>query len=94
MIKKAKVESDNLNVIQGLSKTTPYGIVIPKKKKFTAKDCLRLHSNLIRSFIQGQIEDTSAKTLSYLLSNFLAAYQQVELENRITELEKRLPNGL
>ena len=72
------------------SKNTPYKINIPRNKKFTAKDILRLHSNLIRSFINGSIESNEAKTLSYLCSNYLAALQGTELEQKLQEIESRI----
>ncbi|MHB8578984.1 MAG: hypothetical protein ACYDA4_03875 [Ignavibacteriaceae bacterium] len=89
----AKINSsDELKVIdikEG-SENTPYKIIIPRNKKFTAKDILRLHSNLIRSFINGSIESNEAKTLSYLCSNYLAALQGTELEEKLSAIEERI----
>ncbi|MHB8337931.1 MAG: hypothetical protein ACYDEE_11000 [Ignavibacteriaceae bacterium] len=72
------------------SKNTPYKINIPRNKKFNAKDILRLHSNLIRSFINGSIESNEAKTLSYLCSNYLEALQGTEIEEKLKAIEERI----
>ena len=66
------------------------GIKIPKKRKFAAKDILRIHSQLISTFIKGTLDSSEAKTLSYLCTNYLAALSQVELETRLAELEERV----
>ena len=66
------------------------GIRIPKKRKFAAKDILRIHSQLISVFIKGTLDSSEAKTLSYLCTNYLAALSQVELEIRLSELEERV----
>ena len=78
--------------LQKDSGNNPYKINIPRKKKFSPKDILRLHSNLIRSFIAGTIESNEAKTLSYLCSNYLQALEGVEIEKRLSELEEKLPD--
>lgn len=88
MNQKTKTQSSKLSIIKNLNSNT-YGIPLPKKKKLSAKDVLRLHSALIRSFINGNIEESSAKTLSYLLSNFLASYQAFEMEQRLIKLEEK-----
>ena len=67
----------------------PYKITLPRNKKFNSKDILRLHSNLIKSFINGSIESNEAKTLSYLCSNYLQALQGVEVEERLKTLEEK-----
>jgi hypothetical protein len=74
------------------NKDTPYKINIPRNKKFTAKDILRLHSNLIRSFINGNIESDNAKVLSYLCSNYLEALQGAEMEKKLAEIEEKISN--
>ena len=70
--------------------SNPLGINISRKKKFTSKDILRIHSQLIRGFINGTIESQEAKTLSGLCSNYIQALQQTEYEDRIQELEKKI----
>ncbi len=83
---------DKLKVVslQGNNSNNPYKINIPRNKKFRAKDILRLHSNLIRSFIKGDIESNEAKTLSYLCSNYLEALGQCVLEEKIKKIEEQI----
>ena len=69
---------------------SPFKINIQRKKKFNSRDILRLHSNLIRSFISGSIDSNEAKTLSYLCSNYLEALKQIEFEERLIQLENRI----
>lgn len=70
------------------------GIKIPKKRKFAAKDILRIHSQLISTFIKGTLDSSEAKTLSYLCTNYLAALSQVELETRLADLEEQVGEKL
>ena len=65
-----------------------FGIKIPKKKKFNSRDCLRMQSQLISSFIRGEPDSDHAKTLSYLLNSYLSNLQIVETEKRIIKLEE------
>jgi len=83
-LKVLELQKDNGN--------NPYKITIPRNKKFSPKDILRLHSNLIRSFINGSIESNEAKTLSYLCASYLQALESVEIEKRLSELEEKLPD--
>jgi len=68
--------------------STPFGIVIPKRKNLKARDVLSIHSQLIRNFISGNIDSQEAKDLSYLCTNYLSALQLVDYEKRIEDLEK------
>ena len=68
---------------------SPFGIIIPKKRRLNGKDILRLHSQLISKFISGEINSQAAKDLSMLTSNHLTIIKAVEFEARIAELEIR-----
>jgi len=72
------------------NKINKFGIIIPKKKKFNSRDCLRMQSQLISSFIRGEAQSDEAKTLSYLLNSYLSNLQLVEYETRLTNLEEKL----
>lgn len=83
-------KSSQTLAIYKVDKNTPFGIIIPKRKKLKARDVLSIHSQLIRNFISGQIESQEAKDLSYLCSNYLNTLQFAEYEQRIEQLEKQL----
>lgn len=89
--KDGKILPNNDLQVIDLQKNSPnpYKITLPRNKKFNSKDILRLHSNLIKSFINGSIESNEAKTLSYLCSNYLKALQGVEVEERLKTLEEK-----
>jgi len=64
--------------------------IIPENKKtLKPKDIRRLMSKLIIGFCRGTIKSEQAKTLTYLCSQFIVITQAVELEERLTNLEKR-----
>ncbi|MEI7812622.1 MAG: hypothetical protein WCJ01_09370 [Ignavibacteria bacterium] len=54
-----------------------------------AKDVL---SKLIRGFCRGEIEDTQAKTLCYLLTSFVNISKEAEIEVEAENNKKFLPN--
>jgi len=69
--------------IQGLLDT------VKNKKTLKPKDILRLHSSLIKAFIDGSCKSEFAKTLSYLCSNQLKLYEFIQLESRLKTLEEK-----
>ena len=70
--------------LKGLTSIIPEG-----KKVLKPKDIRRLMSKLIIGFCRGTIKSEQAKTLTYLCSQFIVITQAVELEERLTNLEKR-----
>ena len=70
----------------------PDSIGIKAGRLASLKDAKRLSSRLIRAFIRGEIHGTDAKTLSYLLSNFIQAAQASDLEQRLEDLETKINN--
>jgi len=62
------------------------GIEAPKN----INDAKRILSKLISGFIRGEIEDTKAKTLCYLLTVYVSVIRETELEKRISEIEKTI----
>lgn len=72
------------------SQSNKFGITIPDKKRYNAKDILRIQSQLISNFIQGKIDGSDAKVLSYLCSNFIQNLSVVEVETRLKNLEERM----
>jgi hypothetical protein len=86
--------NDRMKVLslQGISPNSPFNIKISRNKKFNSTDILRLHSQLIRAFINRDIESNDAKTLSYLCSNYLEALGMLEIEERLKLIEERVNN--
>lgn len=80
-------------ITKGLRANSPFGIIMPKRKKLKARDILAIHSQLIRGFVGGHLLNQDAKDLSYLCSNYLSALQVVEFEDRISKLEKSIEPG-
>ena len=73
-----------------LTANNPFGIILPKRTRLKGRDILAIHSQLIRNFISGELDNQSAKDLSYLCSNYLNALQVVEFEDRLSKLENSL----
>lgn len=90
MSTNSQKKSSQVFDLHKFNKDSPYGIMIPKRKKLKARDILSIHSQLIRNFISGQIESQNAKDLSYLCTNYLNTLQIVETEERLFEIENRL----
>jgi len=68
-------------------KSTP----TPKPIKVTnLRAAKRLLSRLIYQLQSGEIQGTTAKDLTYLLSVFVNLFKQMEFEQRLEMLEKRL----
>lgn len=87
--KVLRLKQDSLS-----TRSNQYGIRLPRKKKFNSKDILRIHSQLIRGFINGSIESAEAKTLSGLCANYIQALQQAEIEERLKAIEEKINEKL
>lgn len=66
------------------------GVSIPNKKILKAKDVKKVLSQLISSFIKGQIKSDEAKSLCYLCQSYITVLQQVDFEERLDQLEKEV----
>lgn len=85
-----KPKNSQIIKTKGLNTNTRFDIIMPKRNKLKGRDILTIHSQLIRGFINGTLQNKDAKDLSYLCSNYLNALQVVEYEDRISLLEMRL----
>lgn len=79
---------------KGVSETIPPPLLEKPVKINKPRDAKRLLSRLIYNFQLGLIKDKDAKTLTYLLISYIQINSQVDLEERIAELEKKLGNQL
>ena len=58
------------------------------------KDVKRVYSKLIQEYCKGNVPNDKAKTLGYLLAGYIQTVKQYEMDERITELEKRVQIGI
>jgi hypothetical protein len=65
------------------------GEILPIKVT-NLKAAKRLLSRLIFNLQKGEIENQTAKDLTYLLTSYVNIFKQYELEKRIEEIEERL----
>ncbi len=54
-------------------------------------DAIRLLNRVVNDLIGGDIETDKARAIIYALSTLPKLYEVAELENRILQLEERLP---
>lgn len=83
-----KNTSKSLQLVEGKEiKSTPTPTPIRVTNLRAAK---RLLSRLIYQLQSGEIQGTTAKDLTYLLSVFVNIFKQMELEERLNLLEQKL----
>ena len=59
----------------------------------TTQDLRRYLANLINRTESGQIDPNLARGLTYMVSILMRAIEGSDLEDRIKELERKLPKG-
>lgn len=93
MKKVKKTEPESLQVIEFEKDNSiiPF-IKIPNKVRLTAKDILRIQSQLISGFVKNKVDSETAKTLLYLTNGYIQALKAIEFEERINKIEERLRN--
>lgn len=79
-------------VNKGLKPISPAPIFNTNIKVTNPKQAKRLMSKLISEFIKGNVLDSEAKTLAYLVTVYIGIIKEVETEERIRKIENRLSN--
>jgi hypothetical protein len=68
-------------------KSKPIPLIPGKIRLTNIRGARRILSKLIAGFINNEIWDTNARTLTYLLSSYVAMTRDSDIESRLTELE-------
>jgi len=77
---------------QEINDSEPYTLKSRRVTKLS--HAKRLLSNLIYDFQRGTITDQKAKTLTYLIINFVQVCKDLELEGKVKTLENKLGSSL
>lgn len=63
-------------------------------KYLKVKDVKRAYSKLIQDYCKGNVANDDAKTMVYLFSGYLQLVRDIEMENRINQLEEKVNEKL
>lgn len=83
------MKSKNSQIVKTKKLNNDYTPAIPIKVT-SLKNAKRLLSRLIYDLQSGNIENQTAKDLTYLLVSYVNVFKQYEIEQRIEEIEKRI----
>ena len=70
------------------------GVFNTEIRYLKVKDVKRVYSKLIQEYCKGNVPNDKAKTLGYLLAGYIQTVKQYEMDERITEIEKRVQIGI
>lgn len=59
-----------------------------RKRLKTLEDCRRYLAGLVNRVESGELDQQSAKTLTYISSHIIGVLKESEIDARLTELEK------
>ena len=85
-----KTEGNKLDIIKLPEQQNKINIFNRNVKYLKVKDVKRAYSKLIQDYCLGLIQNDEAKTLVYMFSGYLQLIRDVEFEERLIEVEKRI----
>lgn len=84
-----KQKQEQMQKSKGVTETSPLPLLSGTIAPRNIKDAKRILSKLISAFIKGEFEDNKARTLCYLLTQYVTITRDSDFEKRLEILEER-----